>query len=77
MVCLVYIPVFIAFGLFFHLSGNDAFNSLTNTVLKEGAMLTAGEIGIDKYFLHHSNHPSNSESRSLPDDELINEGIVT
>ena len=59
MVFLVYIPVLIAFGLFFGLSGNHAFDSLTNTILKEGAMLTGGEIGIDKFFLH-PNHPSNS-----------------
>ena len=70
MVCLVYIPVFIAFGLFFHLSGNDAFNSPLNTVLKEGAMLTAGEIGIDQFFLHHPNHPSNSALTPTSDGKL-------
>ena len=71
MVFLVYIPVLIAFGLFFGLSGNHAFNSLTNTILKEGAMLTAGEIGIDKFFLHHPNQPSNSALTPTSDGKLL------
>ena len=71
MVFLVYIPVLIAFGLFFGLSGNHAFNSLTNTILKEGAMLTAGEIGIDKFFLPHPNNPSNSSSMPTSDGKLF------
>ena len=71
MVFLVYIPVLIAFGLFFGLSGNQAFNSLTNIILKEGAMLTGGEIGIDEFFLPHPNHPSNSALRPTSDGKLF------
>ena len=67
MVFLVYIPVLIAFGLFFGLSGNQAFNSLINTILKEGAMLTAGEIGIDDFL----NHPSNFELTPTSDGKLF------
>ena len=70
MVFLVYIPVLIAFGLFFGLSGNHAFNSLANTLLKEGAMLTAGEIGIENFFLNHPNHPSNSALTPTSDGKL-------
>ena len=71
MVFLVYIPVLLAFGLFFGLSGNQAFNTPTNTILKEGAMLTAGEIGIDKFFMHHPNHPSNFELTPTSDGKLF------
>ena len=62
MVFLVYIPVLIAFGCFFQLSGHpDGFNGMVNTILKEGAMLTAGEVGIERYFImNHTNHQSNS-----------------
>ena len=71
MVFLVYIPVLIAFGLFFGLSGNHAFESLPNIILKEGAMLTAGEIGIDNFFLPHQNHSSNSALTPTSDGKLF------
>ena len=63
MVFLVYVPVYIAFGCFFDLSGNHAFDSLLNTVLREIAMVTGGDVGIDTFLkqMNQTNHASNGK----------------
>ena len=74
MVFLVYVPVFIGFGCFFGISGNLAFKSFSTTILREIAMVTAGDVGIAN-FLEKMDQP-NQTSTSIfgsrtSDGELI------